>query len=667
MSPEAQVLAFQLLADSQQHHGMLPKFTIEQLMALGPDDAVAAIEARRARIALADEDHYNHGWFFRSWDGILWETCRLRVDNPGVPITLGIGGSNGSGKSMALARFLTLAMEQCTPDQPEHQRTFWTFSYDDDKSAEVIESQIRFWQPNEYKTETGRLKKLANQKMAYDRAGGFTNNECAVMSGAVCRFKTWAQDIGKIEGPRPTCSWGDEAVPVAVLEAVENRLLTAAEWTHQDMSRWKELLAQKEREPDLAFPRDLIGRVMVGVQFVTYTFRDGYTDTVRWFMDGAKVMREIEADPELLPRRDADGNILGGERLPCLVHCKNPTRRFLWIYAWDNPLGGNWEGMKKAEKDSPRSKKLWKCYGIAEGTADSPFPNFHVQVHVRPISWLPPHDIGTWWMACDPNATGGRAWFMLWAFVIGKQWNHLAPGDIFIAHEYPQTNDNVVVPGQSIYTGEDCEWAKTGGKNGLGVKGNAQKQWPVGYQFRADEIRRIEAKLGRWQGIQDMLGTHERTMIDLYGRRIADSRSSNAVSENQDGGKTMIEYMEENGLYFTQAGRDAGGEAGGGRVLPGEQNINSMLMWNREITVLDNKTGWMEADPQRGRGPRVRIADHCTNLIGALQNYPGFAVPGAATSAWKDPIDVLRYLLNANPTHWDREKWRRRPEQEFGY
>jgi hypothetical protein len=286
---------------------------------------------------------------------------------------------------------------------------------------------------------------------------------------------------------------------------------------------------------------------------------------------------------------------------------------------------------------------------------------------VRPITWLPPHDLGTWWMACDPNATGGRAWFMLWAFVIGKQWNHLAPGDIFIAHECPQTNDNVVVPGQSIYTGEDCEWAKTGGKNGLGVKGNAQKQWPVGYQFRADEIRRIEAKLGRWQGIEDMLGTHERTMIDVYGRRIADSRSSNAVSENQDGGKTMIEYMEENDLYFTQAGRDAGGEAGGGRVLPGEQNINSMLMWNREITVLDNKTGFMEADPQRGRGPRVRIADHCTNLIGALQNYPGFAVPGASSSAWKDPIDVLRYLLNANPTHWDREKWKRRPEQEFGY
>jgi hypothetical protein len=149
-------------------------------MALGPEDAMRAVQARDERIREAADDPFNHGWFFRSWDDILWETCRLRVANPGVPCTMGVGGSNGSGKTQAMARFYTLAMEQCTPDMPEHQRTFWTFSYDDDKSAEVVEAAIRFWQPNEYKTETGRLKKMANQKMAYDRAGGFTNNECAV-------------------------------------------------------------------------------------------------------------------------------------------------------------------------------------------------------------------------------------------------------------------------------------------------------------------------------------------------------------------------------------------------------------------------------------------------------------------------------------------------------
>jgi len=645
-------MAFELLAETQRPHGMLAALSADELMALGPEDAMRAVQAREERIREAADDPFNHGWFFRSWDDILWETCRLRVANPGVPCTMGVGGSNGSGKTQALARFYTLAMEQCTPDMPEHQRTFWTFSYDDDKSAEVVEAAIRFWQPNEYKTETGRLKKMANQKMAYDRAGGFTNNECAVMSGAVCRFKTWAQDIGKLEGPRPTTAWADESVPVMVLEAVENRLLTAAEFTHEMMPKWKELLAQKERDPELWFPRELIGRLMVAMQFVTYTFRDGYTETVRWFMDKAVTMKEIEADPELLPRCDDQGRVLGGEKLPCVVHCAMPTRRFVWIYAWQNPLGGNWEGMKKAELKSPRAKKLWKCYGIAEGTADSPFPNFNVQVHVRPVpAWLPPYEMGTWWMSQDPNASGGRAWFQLWAFVLGEAFGKMHPGDILIAHEYPQTNDIVSVPGAAIYTGEDCEWAQTGGKNGLGVKGNAQKQWPCGYAFRAAEIRRIEAKLADWQGVKDMRGKFERSMLDLYGRRISDSRSTNTQVEGQEESKTIIEWMEENDLYFSQAG----GNAAADNVLSGEQNINSMLMWDRERGIIQ-PNGWIEFDPQHGRGPGLWIAQHCTNLIGALQNYPGYAVSGSSGSAWKDPIDTLRILLAAQPVHVDRQR-----------
>jgi len=645
-------LAFELLAETQRPHGMLPALTVDELMALGAEDAMRAVQARAERIQEATSDPYNHGWFFQSFDDILWETCRLRVDNPGVPVTMGIGGSNGSGKTMALGRFYSLAMEQCEPDMPEHQRTFWTFSYDDDKSAEVVEAALRFWQPNEYKTDTGRLKKMAAQKMAYDRAGGFTNNECAVMSGAVCRFKTWAQDIGKLEGPRPTTVWGDEQVPVMVLEAAENRLLTAAEYTHEMMPKWKELLAAKARDPELRFPRELIGRVMVAVQFITYTFRDGYTETVRWFMDKAVTMKEIEADPELLPRCDDQGRVLGGEKLPCVVHCALPTRRFMWIYAWQNPLGGNWDGMKKAELKSPRAKKLWKCYGIAEGTADSPFPNFNVQVHVRPVpQWLPPYELGTWWMSQDPNASGGRAWFQLWAFVLGEAFGKMHPGDILIAHEYPQTSDIVSVPGAALYTGEDCEWAQSGGKNGLGVKSNAQKQWLCGYAFRAAEIRRIEAKLADWQGVKDMQGTIERSMLDLYGRRISDSRSTNTLVEGQEESKTIIEWMEDNHLYFMQAG----GNAAADNVLSGEQNINSMLMWDRERGSIQ-PNGWIEFDPQTGRGPGLWIAQHCTNLIGALQNYPGYAVAGSNGSAWKDPIDTLRILLAAQPEHVNRKR-----------
>lgn len=403
----------------------------------------------------------------------------------------------------------------------------------------------------------------------------------------------------------------------------------------------------------MRFPHALIGKLLVAVNLVTYTFRDGFTDTVRYFLEDGTVMGEIEADPELLPLRNAEGEIIGGEKVPCLVHGKDPTRRAIWIYAWENPLGGNWEGMKRSLKGKPRKEILWQAYGIAEGTADSPFPNFHVQVHVRPVPsplWLPPHTHPhTWWMSQDPNASGGRAWFQLWALVLGEAWHFMQPGDILIAHEYPQTNDVVVVPAAAMFTGEACEWAKSGGKDGLGIKGEAQKQWPCGYGFRAAEIRRIEAKLAKWQGLTDKRGIYEDTMLDVYGRRISDSRSTNTQTENQEEAKTIIQWLEDNNLYFAKAG----GTAATNDVLEREQNINNMLMWDREQTVLDPKTGWMEIDPHKGRGPKVRIAAHCTNLIGALTHYPGYSTQGASTSAWKDPIDTLGILLNAEPGHVD--------------
>ena len=88
---------------------------------------------------------------------------------------------------------------------------------------------------------------------------------------------------------------------------------------------------------------------------------------------------------------------------------------------------------------------------------------------------------------------------------------------------------------------------------------------------------------------------------------------------------------------------------------------------NFEFLINQASGGWIEFDPQRGRGPSLWIAAHCTNLIGALQSYPGYAVSGSSGSAWKDPIDTLRILLAAKPEHVDLNRYKRRAEREFGY
>jgi len=648
---ELEHLTIQEIYLTQRPHGMEPPYSLDELLALGAEDALKATRARAKKILNAIEDPYNHGYFFPAWDAATWELCRHRVDNPGVPNKFGVFGSNGAGKSQYIGRLFTLAFEQCNPDSPEHQNLFWTFSIDDDKSAEVIESVIYQWLPNDYKTETGRVKKMAKQKLGYDKAGGFTNNELAIPSGAVCRFRTWAQDIGKVEGGRPVTCWADEACPADFLEVQGHRLLTASETTLDHIPLWQDLLKAKAANPELPFPHEHIGKLLVGVAFLTYTFRDGFTETVRYYLQDAVTMREIEADPELLPRRDKERGIIGGEMLPQMIIGKDPTKRAVWLYAWQNPLGGNWAGMKKTLIDKSRAEILWKAYGIAEGTANSPLPNFNKQVHCRPLDWIT-GATGTWYHGTDPVASGGKTWFMLWGLVLAQAKGHMAAGDLFIAREYPQVGD----PIEGL---ESNVWALAGGKDGKGIAGPAQKVLPKGYEFRRDEIRRIEKDLARLQG--DPLWEDEQHMKDFitYGNRVMDQRPGNTQTAGVAESKSVIEWMADLGLDFLGHLSEPGGKENVNNLKPSLQTVNEFFMYNRELVEIDPATGWMVIDPLKGRGPKIWIADTCTNLIFSLTHYLGIKGP------MDDPVDVLRMIIGVNPTHVDLTP-RKQTGQSFG-
>jgi hypothetical protein len=84
-------------------------------------------------------------------------------------------------------------------------------------------------------------------------------------------------------------------------------------------------------------------------------------------------------------------------------------------------------------------------------------------------------------------------------------------------------------------------------------------------------------------------------------------------------------------------------------VHPGEQMINDRLYYDKDLAELDPKTGWLVVPPALGKGPGLYISEGCTNLIAALRNYPG--ILNGADSAFKDPIDCLRYLVIADPFH----------------
>lgn len=659
--PDTLVAAVRDLLATQTPHPLVPQLTLSSdapdphhrhLIQLGTElewmtleQILATHTERELAIENAETDRHTYGFWLPTWHENLWELARLRIENPGKPITFLCAGSNGSSKSEFAAAIMVHAMMQTEtlPRKKAEQPVFWCLAETEPKSEAVEQPKIYAWLPNDYKTTKGSIKKTARAKLAYNDAGGFTDNTFSLSHGAICRFRFWSATADTVlEGPRPIAVWSDEELPYYWLEQIEKRLLTEAEASKAIVPKLKMLLAQREADPHLPFPRPLIGALMIGVHLLTYTAKNGYTDTVRAFMDRSTTVQEIEADPTLLPRRDTEGNIIGGEWMPKLVHCKIKHRRVRFMHAWENPLGGNWEAMREAAKDKGRAEILWWCYGVAEKSSDTPFPNFDIRIHVRPTTWRPPQV--TWFNIVDPNATGGRQWFMIWAAVLGQHYNELAPGDIWIAREWPQRNDPIPT------IGRPGEWALPGGKKGQGQRGPAQTAWPVGIQWRAEEIKRVERELalahgtspaavGEWEHMKNFIRT---------GNRIMDIRPLTTELAGQTETKTLFHYMRENDLLFYGSGRDSGAAPGETNVRHGLQLVNDAMYFNRDHATLNPATGWLEINPQHGRGPRLRIADNCENLIDSILNLPGDATPD---SAWKDPIDTLRYLIISNPRH----------------
>lgn len=609
--------------------------------------------ARILKIQNSELDRYEYGFWLPTWHENLWEMARLRVENAGEPYTFLCAGSNGSSKSDFAAAVWVRGMMQVgsLPRNKAEKPVFWCLSESEPKSVAVQQPKIYAALPLEYKTDKGSIKKTARGKLGWTDAGGFTDNSFSLYHGAICRFRFWSAKLDDVmEGPRPIAVWSDEEEPFAFMDGAEKRLNTEAELSNVLVPQLRALLKKKAEDPSLEYPLDKIWLLMPGLHLLTYTAKNGYTETVRAFMSGARIVQEIEADPELLPRRDREGRILGGERLPKLVLCKDKSRRVRFMHAWENPFGGNWKAMREKAKTKGRKEILWWCYGVAEQSANTPFPSFDPRIHVRPRHLLlAPKVKGTWYHAVDPNVAGGRQWFHLWAFVLGEHHRNMSPGDLIVAREWPQADD--AIPG----IGLPGDWALPGGKEGW-TRGPAQDAWAVGLRFRADEIRRVEKELAAATGIGWADDAQRMKRFIRPNCRIMDSRAANTETENQEESTTLIEKMEDNGLEFVSAGRDSGAAQGETGVQPGEQMINDLFSFDREKATLNEATGWLEIDLNNGIGPKLYIAEECTNLIAAVQNYPGITV-GGRHHPWKDPLDTLRYIVISRPEYVPDEAW----------
>jgi len=202
------------------------------------------------------------------------------------------------------------------------------------------------------------------------------------------------------------------------------------------------------------------------------------------------------------------------------------------------------------------------------------------------------------------DPAGRKNWFMAWVAIDeSDSW--------FVYREWPDGNVG--------------EWAKwTGGKwsSGEGAKG-------LGY------------------GIKDyveLITNLESETKDTIFERFIDPRLGAAKYQTQEGASSIIEDLADAGLLFIPApGID---------IEDGLQALQTKMAYNRKNPI------------DSINRPHFYISERCQNVISALQEY---TADGGSDEAWKDPIDVIRYLAVSGVGYVNPESMKVVKQSKGGY
>lgn len=133
-----------------------------------------------------------------------------------------------------------------------------------------------------------------------------------------------------------------------------------------------------------------------------------------------------------------------------------------------------------------------------------------------------------------------------------------------------------------------------------------------------------EGSKGLGYGIKDyvdLITSMEAETNDTIFERLIDPRLGAAKYQTQDGASSIIEDLADNGLTFIAAP--------GVDIEDGLQALQSKMAYNKKFPI------------DSINRPHFYISERCQNIISALQEY---TADGGQDEAWKDPIDVIRYL-----------------------
>jgi phage terminase large subunit-like protein len=376
---------------------------------------------RKRKIVLEEYEPLQHGFVFD-----IWRDAQRLLDNGRDLLIL---GGNRSSKSKFASWYL-VKMLVASP-----KRQAWAFQQNEKQSIDCQQPYI--WQYLGMRYQ--RMGKQGSTTyIKYTEHNGFSEGLFILPSGSKCRFRNYEQKPGSLEGAELDLCWCDELVPPDFLETLRVRTVDRA-----------------------------------GKMLVTFTPIEGYSQTVRQYLEGAKIVQTRPA--ELLDQKQVHVRGCPPGHMPYILDCAVPRRHVILFPTKENPYAG-YEALGDELRHRPKGEIMCRAYGWPTKQIAGAFPLFG-DINILPGSKIPENGVN--YCIADPG--GRKNWFIIWI-------RATLEGMFYIYREWPRWN-------------VEGAWALPSGKDD-GKAGPAQT---ADMQRGGPEVRRMIRELENGEEILERI------------------------------------------------------------------------------------------------------------------------------------------------------------------
>lgn len=441
-----------------KQHPVLQAPTLEEMARMEPEELVRIHKLYHEAIANAERDPYRYGFVLPHWkyaDDLL---AKFR--------TLLLLGANRAGKTSWGARTVVRAAIE------NEGALIYCFSQNQETSIVVQQAAIYEWLPAE-------LKKKATHEthyISFSMQNGFAGNSLVLPNKSRILFKTYAQYQQN----------------QSILEGME---LGSRTPKVENVGAWLDEYLQGMEMIDRLYLRLATRDAKL---LITFTPKDGVTETVKYFIGTAKTVETRKA--ELLKNRE----------VPYIQHNEQRNTGIIYFHSKDNPWSGYKTIVEQCRAKGDDEYTLTAAYGVPTRSATSKFPNFSREVNVVKHESIPRAGL-TKYMVIDP--AGRKNWFMAWIGVDASDtW--------WVYREWPGVDVG--------------DWAVE--RNGKWGGGEGARTLGYGIQ---DYVR--------------LIGDLEAETKDQVFERLIDPRLGAAKYQAQNGASSIIEDLADAGLVCIPA------------------------------------------------------------------------------------------------------------------